>query len=106
MREMHQNSLDAHTEDEPKLCKRMIEIFNDVKLHGKGTDREIAERMGFGHRSEVQPRISDLIKIKHLEEVGKVKCAITGKTVRVVDVHISKREPVQATFCDAGAGRW
>ena len=93
MHDMHENSLIAHTEEEPKLCKRMIKIIADVQVRGNGTDKEIALRMGFSHKSAVQPRISDLIKMGKLVEVDKSKDPETGKRVRVVD--IPDREPVR-----------
>lgn len=81
---MHRNSLAAH--DPAKLDERSRAILADIERNGAGTDRQIAARMGFEHRSYVQPRISDMVKAGVLREVGAVKDDTTGKTVRIVDL--------------------
>jgi hypothetical protein len=58
-------------------------ILKDIQKKGPGTDRQIAKRMGYGHRSAVQPRISDLKRWGLVQETGQVFCKETGKTVSV-----------------------
>ena len=48
------------------------------------TDRQVTAALGFDERNAVQPRITELIKAGLVAEVGKTKCNITGKRVRVV----------------------
>lgn len=83
---IHPNSRAAYREEKPRLNKRAGAILDEVKRGGPGTDRQIAERMGFGHKSAVQPRISDLVRMGYLREVGKERDVQTGKPVRVVGV--------------------
>lgn len=91
--DMHENSLAAYAEELPKLSKRAGEIFEylkDWKL--PITDRQVMEQMGFSEPNAVRPRITELIKIGLVEEVGCVKCHRTGKKVRLINVH---RQEVQ-----------
>lgn len=83
---VHDNSIAAYHQEEPALSKRAAAIVGWIRICGGGTDREIAAGMGFSHRSAVQPRISELVEKGLLEEVRSVRCPITGKRVRVVDI--------------------
>lgn len=88
---VHENSLKAHDEEKVHLGKRASEILDFFRVQpGKGyTDREVAELMGFSHRSAVQPRISELVKARQLVECEeKAKCPETNKTVRRVEFPI------------------
>jgi predicted transcriptional regulator len=87
---MHGNSLKAYCEENIKLSKRESVILDWMfDKSGSFTDREIQIKMGFAERNQVQPRITELIKKNLLFEVGKTKCKLTGKTVRLVS---KKRE--------------
>jgi predicted transcriptional regulator len=81
---MHANSIEAYHEDRGKLSGRALAVLADVKARGPGTDREIAARMGYTHRSAVQPRISELVELGLLHETGRSLCRETMKRVRVV----------------------
>lgn len=83
-RRTHPNSVAAYHAERPRLSSRAQKILDHVTEHGGGTDRQIATAMGFEHRSEVQPRISELILAGLLVEVNQIKCGVTSKTVRVV----------------------
>jgi hypothetical protein len=86
---MHENSVAAFREEEPKLSARAAAILEWVRTHGPHTDREIAYGMGFGENlNAVRPRITELMESPHarLMEVCSRRCPKTGKTVRVVDV--------------------
>lgn len=85
-RRTHPNSRKAHAEEGPRLSKRAAAILANVREHGPGSDKAIAARMWFSHRSAVQPRISDLVKMGLLVECGEQVDSETGKTVRVVGV--------------------
>ncbi len=80
---VHANSARAYREETGPISKRAQAVLANVLAHGPGTDREIASRMGYAHRSAVQPRISELISAGKLREVGKTRCRETGKQVRV-----------------------
>ena len=82
---IHNNSYNAYTEEQPKLNKRAVSILEYMRrTQTSMTDRQIQAGMGFAERNMVQPRISELIKMGCLFEVGKVKCALTNKSVRLV----------------------
>ena len=92
----HDNSIQTYKEEELKLNKRELQIYRFFKhnRHSSYNDKQIGEYLGYSHHSSVQPRISDLIKKKHLKEVGKERCKITGKPVRLVkfDAHEDQME--------------
>ncbi len=46
------------------------------------TDREIAAKLGFSDLNAVRPRITELIALGLVVEMGSVSCEVTGKTVR------------------------
>lgn len=81
---IHENSRTAYHQELPGLHTRALDVLAWIKVKGAVTDRECAAGMGYPHRSFVQPRISTLIKDGFLEECGKTKCPVTGKTVRLV----------------------
>ena len=85
-RSMHRNSLEAYSEELPRLGARCKMIYDFVKASGKAwTIRELATH--FGHPENlnfVAPRVNDLIAAGLLTECGNTKCAITQKTVRLV----------------------
>lgn len=84
---IHRNSLNAYRAEGRRLHSREIEILIWSNIHtGSYTDRKVAELMGFAHRSEVQPRISDLIADGLMCENGKTPCDVTGRPVRTVRI--------------------
>ena len=94
---MHDNSIKTYEEEEAALSKREREIFNFLRMTRKAyTDRQLAKLMGFGHRSEVQPRLSDLVRKGLVKECGNVKCEDTGKTVR--QIRFKDNDPQEELF--------
>lgn len=83
---IHNNSINAYHQDAKPISQRAqrVAAFCEMKFPQEFTDRELAEEMGFSHRSEIQPRITELVAKEILRESGKTKCMITGKTVRKV----------------------
>ena len=85
-RSMHRNSLEAYSEELPRLGARCAMIYELVKSSKRAwTIRELA--MHFGHPENLNfcaPRVNDLINAGLLVEVGSKRCPITGKTVRMV----------------------
>ena len=83
---IHPNSRAAY--DELDLSKRQAGIYKVFKLHQKPmTDRVVLyARTGLfrGDMNAVRPRITELIQKGLLEEKGKTKDGITGRTVRLV----------------------
>jgi predicted transcriptional regulator len=82
---MHDNSIMAYSEIKPELTGRRRNVYLALKGYSrKCTDREIKEIMGMGDMNAVRPRITELIKLGYIEEVGSIKCPVTNKTVRQV----------------------
>jgi predicted HTH transcriptional regulator len=83
---MHPHSLDAYRAEESKLSKRAEAVLTWITEHGPHTDREVMQGMGFTEPNAVRPRITELIDAGKLMEVCSVRCPVTGKTVRRVDI--------------------
>ena len=84
---MHWNSLEAYDEERAKLNKRANAIFLYMRDLGSPiTDRNVMRDMGFTEPNAVRPRITEMIKIGLMEEVGSIKCEVTKKTVRLVQI--------------------
>ena len=88
---VHENSRKAYHEERPKLSKRCADILHGMRHGAMLTDRDIMGHMGFTDMNAVRPRITELIDAGYLMEVGKVKCPVTGKTVRVVGVNADNK---------------
>lgn len=87
MQTVHENSKASYFQDLDRLQGREAAILHFIKSAMQPmTDREIAAEMGFGHRSEVQPRITELIKAGKVRNAYSAPCPITGKPVRHVSV--------------------
>lgn len=83
---VHQNSIDAYYQEEPRLSRRALAICDWLEVHGPATDRQIMQALGFREPNAVRPRITELIDMSKVREVRSTRCPVTGKTVRVVDV--------------------
>lgn len=82
---MHENSLDAYFAEREKLSKRCTEILDHLEAHPRAwTDREIKRNLNYDDMNMVRPRITELLKIGLLIEVGKTICSATNKSVRTV----------------------
>jgi predicted transcriptional regulator len=86
---IHPNSTEAYHENEStgKGESHRRNIVKLLKETGESmTDREIQSRLGVLEKSNIQPEVTRLRQAGVIEESGKVKCPVTGKTVRVVRV--------------------
>lgn len=83
---MHEHSLAAYHAEEPRLSRRAEAVLAWISEHGPHTDREVMRGMGFTDMNAVRPRITELIEAGKLMEVGDVRCSVTGKRVRRVDI--------------------
>lgn len=90
--EMHENSLTAYRAEEAKLSRRAQAVLDWITEHGPHTDREVMRGMGFSDMNAVRPRITELIDLRKLMEVGDVRCPVTGKKVRRVDIRRPRQE--------------
>jgi len=82
--EIHFNSLVAYMEERENLSKRCTQILEHLQCCSAKTDRQVMSEMFFPDMNCVRPRITELLKAGFLEEVGKAKCFITSKSVRLV----------------------
>lgn len=92
---IHTNSIAAYRSESPKLSKRAEAVLEWITEHGPHTDREVMQGMGFPDMNNVRPRITELVKLGKLMEVGDVVCPLTRKSVRRVDV----RKARQGVLC-------
>jgi predicted HTH transcriptional regulator len=90
--QLHANSVAAYVAEQPKLSKRAQTILEWIVIYGPHTDREVMQRMGFVDMNNVRPRITELVKLGRLMEVGDVICPVTKKSVRRVDVRRARQE--------------
>lgn len=67
------------------LAGRWRAIVLDVIERGPGTDREIEARMGCDGRSMVRPRVTELLRMGLLEELGSEECG-AGRPARIVGI--------------------
>jgi hypothetical protein len=65
----------------------MRSIIEEIRNRGPGTDHELSMRLGYGHRQYTAPRITTLLGMGVLVELGDRKDQETGKHVRVVGLH-------------------
>ena len=84
--DVHQNSIESYHSSGPLISRRAQMVLDWVRANGRATDRQVMQGLGFTDGNAVKPRISELIQIGLLVEVGATRCHITGKTVRLVDV--------------------
>ena len=81
---MHANSLLAYEMNGIALDKReKLVLAAYIELYPTPvSDRYIMEKLGFTDMNAVRPRITSLRDKKVIEETGKMKCSITGQSVR------------------------
>ena len=68
------------------ISRRARMVLEWIRANGRATDRQVMAGLGFADGNAVKPRISELVKLGALREVGSARCPATGKTVRLVDV--------------------
>ena len=87
MKDIHDNSRKSFAENEdsgkgPTYRMRIVELLAET---GESmTDRAIQDRLNVEEKSNIQPEVTRLRQAGVIKEVGKTKCPITGKTVRIV----------------------
>lgn len=88
---IHEHSVAAYHEELPRLSRRALAILDWVELHGKATDRDVMQGMGFTDMNCVRPRITEAVDLGALVEVGEKRCPVTRKSVRIVDLSLDER---------------
>lgn len=84
---MHINSLQAYEDiKHKKIGRRHHLILRAVDDLEKATDRQVMTYLNFHDPNQVRPRITELIKLRQLEECGTIKDPITGMSVRLIKI--------------------
>ena len=82
---MHLNSLEAYAKATQALTgRRRRMVYQLIEAHGPMSDRQVRDRLGFSDMNAVRPRISELVDLDLLEEVGRRQ--EDGHTVRICGV--------------------
>lgn len=85
VRRVHPNSAQAYHEQRKELSERAAAVLAVYRRTvGSLTDRAVKDALGFADMNAVRPRITELIDAGLLQECGRVKDEVTGKSVRVV----------------------
>ena len=100
MTRIHINSVISHHEHEDSgkgasYRKKIIALLKESSV--PMTDRQIQDCLNVEEKSNIQPEVTRLKQSGVLEECGRIKCPVTGKTVRVVQISKPK-EYTQPTF--------
>lgn len=84
---VHDNSIQTFYETEQDREKRRAEVFEVYVKAGRSmTDREVCKALGYNDLNAVRPRCSELVDEGLLIEVGKTRCPITNRRVRLMRV--------------------
>lgn len=82
---MHENSLECYRS--LNLAPTKLAVLAVYHEFGPMTDRQIGMKLGMVDLNGCKPVITTLIdKDKLLVEIGKQKCEVTGRKVRIVDL--------------------
>ena len=95
---MHTHSAEAIGEfrSSGHAALRNQAVIEVLERHRLGTDRQVAEWLGFSDLNAVRPRITELVKAGRLEEAGSTICPVTGRRVRMV--RPAGQEPSDSLF--------
>jgi len=87
-RKLHRNSMDAyHARGAGRSrSKRTRLIVDYLRVAGPSTDRQVMRGLELPDMNAVRPRITEAIDAGFLREVDSVRCDVTGRPVRVVEV--------------------
>ena len=89
MTNIHDNSRLSHEEHESTgkgstYRQKIVALLEKTGV--SMTDRQIQNTLQVAEKSNIQPEVTRLRQAGTLTEDGKVKCPITGKTVRTVKI--------------------
>jgi hypothetical protein len=91
---LHANSRLAYWQGREDLfSKRENDCLLALRAAPGSTDREVMLALGFSDPNAVRPRLTALIESGVVREAGKIQCAITGKTVRRLEIAPDPRTP-------------
>ena len=82
---LHPHSLTTYREEQPTLGARASTILDLFRRVGQMSDREVLSHLGLTDPNAVRPRITELVRMGLLREVGTTTDFVTHKTVRVCE---------------------
>lgn len=88
---IHDNSRDAYHSESERISRRAHLVRNWIAAHGPSTDRDVMAGLGLPDMNSVRPRCTELVGAGVLVEVGRRRCRVTGKTVRVLDLSMTEK---------------
>lgn len=83
---MRANSRQAYHSEKNKLNERSAIVLQYLSDNGPATDRVICEALKFPDMNCVRPRCTELIDAGLVQEIGKRRCHVTAKQVRILQV--------------------
>lgn len=83
---MRANSREAYHAERKKLNARSATVLQWLKEHGPATERVICESLNYPDMNCVRPRCTELIDYGMVQEVGKTRCHVTSKSVRILAI--------------------
>lgn len=88
-KDIHENSTRSYKENEETgkgetFRRKIVNLL--TATGGSMTDRQILNTLDVSDVNNIRPEITRLKQAGVLKETGKIKCPITGKTVRTVSI--------------------
>lgn len=80
----HPNSVASFRNMDKVIADRHGEVIEALKVLGQASDRQIMAHLGFNDPNAVRPRITELVALRVVDEVGSMVDPETNRTVRVV----------------------
>ena len=81
---VHENSRETYKELADHLSGRQLEVYEYVVKHGKSSDRQIKDGLGFDDMNKVRPRVTELVINGLFIEGDNIRDTETGRPVRTV----------------------
>ena len=93
-KDIHENSRKSYQENEESgkgrtYRAKILELLKDGESM---TDRAILDALNVQDVNNIRPEITRLKQGGSLAEDGKIKCPVTGKTVRMVKINNNRAE--------------
>lgn len=81
---VRENSIDTYIELKDHLSGRSLEVYKYIEKHGKSTERQIKDGLGYDDMNAVRPRVTEMIESGLLIEGLKVRDSVTNRPVRTI----------------------
>ncbi len=81
---VRENSIETYKALKDHLSGRQAEVYEYIEKHGKCTERQIKDGLGYNDMNAVRPRVTELIESGLLIEGLKIRDEVTNRPVRTV----------------------